>query len=202
MCAIDRPGASNNATNQLSSEDAPPTNDGVHRTCHDRYRSSDHLFPSPELSTFSKILANMSSTRTSVTQSATAVPARLAIKNEHLAGLDPEWVQLWHNHGAHMVRADEVSIEEYRENPAAYSFTYPTYAGRLHSRSQDLDGEADPRQGPDVFAVQDLQVPVSTPSGEITVRMYSPEGPGPFPVHLNFHGGNCFLCKKETLPGR
>lgn len=32
-------------------------------------------------------------------------------------------------------------------------------------------------------------MPVTTPAGEITVRVYSPEGPGPFPVHLNFHGG-------------
>lgn len=43
--------------------------------------------------------------------------------------------------------------------------------------------------GPDVFLVQDMQVPVTTPVGEITVRVYSPKGAGPFPVHLNFHGG-------------
>jgi acetyl esterase/lipase len=43
--------------------------------------------------------------------------------------------------------------------------------------------------GPDVFHVEDVQVPVTTPMGEITVRIYSPEGSGPFPVHLNFHGG-------------
>lgn len=54
---------------------------------------------------------------------------RLAIKKEHLAGLDPEWVDLWNNHGANMVRADELSLEEYRKDPARYDFTYPTYAG-------------------------------------------------------------------------
>lgn len=32
-------------------------------------------------------------------------------------------------------------------------------------------------------------VPVSQPKGTITVRVYSPEGPGPFPVHINMHGG-------------
>lgn len=48
--------------------------------------------------------------------------------------------------------------------------------------------------GPDVFHVEDRQVPVSQPAGEITVRIYSPEGPGPLPVHLNFHGGKSFHC--------
>lgn len=32
-------------------------------------------------------------------------------------------------------------------------------------------------------------MPVTDPSGEIVVRIYTPFGPGPFPVHLNFHGG-------------
>ena len=48
--------------------------------------------------------------------------------------------------------------------------------------------------GPEVFHVEDIQVPVTTPAGEITVRVYSPKGPGPFPVHLNFHGGKCSTC--------
>lgn len=38
-----------------------------------------------------------------------------------------------------------------------------------------------------------MQVPVTTPAGNITVRVYSPKGPGPFPVHLNFHGGPSYL---------
>ncbi|KAH3973407.1 hypothetical protein HBI25_082130 [Parastagonospora nodorum] len=112
---------------------------------------------------------------TSTVQTQTTTEPRLAIRKEHLAGLDPEWVELWHAHGAHMVRADELSLEEYRENPAQYSFTHPTCAG------------------PDVFHVEDIQMPVTTPVGEITVRVYSPEGPGPFPVHLNFHGGGWVL---------
>jgi len=68
---------------------------------------------------------------TSTIQTQTPTEPRLAIKKEHLAGLDPEWVELWHRHGAHMVRADELSLEEYRENPAQYSFTYPTCAGQF-----------------------------------------------------------------------
>jgi acetyl esterase/lipase len=47
--------------------------------------------------------------------------------------------------------------------------------------------------GPEVFHVEDIRIPVTTPVGEVTVRVYSPEGPGPFPVHLNFHGGGWVL---------
>ncbi|GMG00663.1 unnamed protein product [Aspergillus oryzae] len=36
-------------------------------------------------------------------------------------------------------------------------------------------------------------VPVSNPEGLITCRVYTPAGPGPFPVHLNFHGGGWVL---------
>jgi acetyl esterase/lipase len=36
-------------------------------------------------------------------------------------------------------------------------------------------------------------VSVKNPSGEINVRVYSPKGFGPFPVHLNFHGGGWVL---------
>jgi acetyl esterase/lipase len=43
--------------------------------------------------------------------------------------------------------------------------------------------------GPEVHHVQDHQVPVLEPKGSITCRVYTPAGPGPFPVHLNFHGG-------------
>ncbi|KAJ5587021.1 Alpha/beta hydrolase fold-3 [Penicillium hispanicum] len=101
--------------------------------------------------------------------------SRLSIPEKLLPGLDPEWVSLWETYGSSMVRADEVSIEKYRESPGTYSFTYPTYSG------------------PPVFHVDDIQIPVSRPAGQITIRIYSPEGPGPFPVHLNFHGGGWVL---------
>ena len=41
--------------------------------------------------------------------------------------------------------------------------------------------------GPDVAAVDDFTVP--GPEGEIPVRVFSPGGPGPFPVLMWFHGG-------------
>ncbi|KAI8168882.1 Trichothecene 3-O-acetyltransferase TRI101 [Colletotrichum sp. SAR 10_70] len=60
------------------------------------------------------------------------------------------------------------------------------YPGRLAISAQDYPG-------PEVFHVEDRKIPVTKPFGKITVRIYSPEGPGPFPVHLNFHGGGWVL---------
>jgi hypothetical protein len=37
---------------------------------------------------------------------------------------------MWNEHGGgDMIRADEVTIEEYRKAPAKYGFSYPTWAG-------------------------------------------------------------------------
>jgi acetyl esterase len=44
---------------------------------------------------------------------------------------------------------------------------------------------------PEVAQVEDRQVPVD--GGEITVRVYRPEGDGPFPAHVYFHGGAFWL---------
>ncbi|KAJ5767051.1 Alpha/beta hydrolase fold-3 [Penicillium nucicola] len=109
--------------------------------------------------------------------------SRLSIPKSLLTGLDPEWVSLWERHGSSMVRADELSLEEFRKDPAAYSFTFPTcpgYRWRIHTHRN---------LGPPVFHVEDLEIPVSNPAGNIMIRVYTPAGPGPFPVHLNFHGG-------------
>jgi acetyl esterase len=45
--------------------------------------------------------------------------------------------------------------------------------------------------GPDVAQQTDHQVPVD--GGEITVRVYRPEGEAPFPCHLYIHGGGFWL---------
>jgi acetyl esterase len=45
--------------------------------------------------------------------------------------------------------------------------------------------------GPDVAAVADRTVPVD--GGEIGVRVYTPDGDGPFPAHVYFHGGGFWL---------
>jgi acetyl esterase/lipase len=49
-------------------------------------------------------------------------------------------------------------------------------------------------EGPSVFHVEDIEIPVSHPAGKIMIRVYTPAGPGPFPVHLNFHGGTYITC--------
>jgi len=40
-----------------------------------------------------------------------------------------------------------------------------------------------------VYQEEEFDIPVTKPAGQIKVRVYRPEGPGPFPVHLNYHGG-------------
>jgi acetyl esterase/lipase len=39
---------------------------------------------------------------------------------------------------------------------------------------------------------------VTRPAGLIKVRVYTPEGTGPFPVHLNHHGGKYVLFQDES----
>ena len=45
--------------------------------------------------------------------------------------------------------------------------------------------------GPDVAQIDDRVIPVD--GGEITVRVYTPDGDGPFPAHVYFHGGGFWL---------
>jgi acetyl esterase len=47
-----------------------------------------------------------------------------------------------------------------------------------------------------VGTVQDLRIP--GPAGEIPVRVYTPEGIGPFPGLVYFHGGGWVLCDLDT----
>lgn len=61
--------------------------------------------------------------------------------------LDPEWVQLWNGHGRYKMRADEVPVEQYREDPAAYSFTYPTWPGEYEANPFQIR-PLRPQQGP------------------------------------------------------
>jgi acetyl esterase len=42
---------------------------------------------------------------------------------------------------------------------------------------------------------------LSGPDGEIPVRIYTPEGSGPFPVLVYFHGGGFVLCDLDTHDG-
>jgi hypothetical protein len=75
------------------------------------------------------MMATTTTVTTTISQANESTPPRLAIEQKHLAGLDPEWVELLHTYGAYMVRADELSLEEFRKDPTQHSFTYPTCAG-------------------------------------------------------------------------
>jgi acetyl esterase len=50
---------------------------------------------------------------------------------------------------------------------------------------------------PEVASVVDHRVPVD--GGEITVRVYTPEGDGPFPCYVYFHGGGWFMGRVEQF---
>ena len=75
----------------------------------------------------------MSTTQTTIVIEEDRKESRLSIPKRPLAGLDPEWVDLWERYGSSMVRADELSLEEFRKSPAVYSFTFPTCAGKFES---------------------------------------------------------------------
>ncbi|MBW2283923.1 MAG: alpha/beta hydrolase [Deltaproteobacteria bacterium] len=48
----------------------------------------------------------------------------------------------------------------------------------------------------DVSNVTDMNIP--GPSGEIPIRVYTPEGKGPFPALVYFHGGGWVICNLNT----
>lgn len=52
-----------------------------------------------------------------------------SIPESYYDKLDPDWAMLWEEHGSKVERADLVSIDEVRQNPSKYSFTYPTSPG-------------------------------------------------------------------------
>lgn len=121
-------------------------------------------------------------------------PVQPDVPEDWVTSLDPEWVQLWNEHGRYQHRADEVDIEAFRENPSQYSFTHPTYEGKCYlcylSAAWVLIW---PGIGPPVHRVEDIKVPVDKPEGEITVRLYSPNTDVAVPVHFNMHGGGWVL---------
>ncbi|MEX0665670.1 MAG: alpha/beta hydrolase [Acidimicrobiia bacterium] len=73
-------------------------------------------------------------------------------------------------------RDPNVTVQEQRDN--AHGFMQQSFMAL---------GEP----GPDVGKVSDVRVSVD--GGEITVRVYTPPGAGPFPAHIYFHGGAFWL---------
>jgi acetyl esterase len=60
-----------------------------------------------------------------------------------------------------------------------------------------INSKARPRAaGPDVARVEERLIP--GPGAEIPVRVYTPEGPGPFPILVWFHGGGWVVGDLDT----
>src|SRR6204780_3885205 len=56
-----------------------------------------------------------------------------------------------------------------------------------------------PERAAKVAKVEDRRIP--GPAGEIPIRVYTPEGTGPFPVLVFFHGGGWVICNLDTHDG-
>jgi len=54
-------------------------------------------------------------------------------------------------------------------------------------------------KGPEVFGVEDRNIP--GPAGEIPVRIYWPSAGGPFPVLMEFHGGGFVRGNRDSYDG-
>ncbi|MEQ8858577.1 MAG: alpha/beta hydrolase [Pseudomonadales bacterium] len=66
----------------------------------------------------------------------------------------------------------------------------PAEGRELYRLMRPLDPEAP------VVQVADRSIP--GPGGALAVRVYTPEGPGPFPVYVNFHGGGWVIGDLDT----
>jgi acetyl esterase len=88
------------------------------------------------------------------------------------------------------VRAVLAALEEEGGPPLE---TQPVAEARRLSAEalKPMEGEPEP-----VGTIQDLRIP--GPAGEIPVRVYTPDGNGPFPGLVYFHGGGWVLCDLDT----
>ncbi|CAK7236081.1 hypothetical protein SBRCBS47491_009514 [Sporothrix bragantina] len=101
--------------------------------------------------------------------------------------LDPKVKEIYNKYQAHRLRADQVTYEEFDADRARYIFPRDKVASRFCP----------------VGNVTTHTLPVSNPSGEITVRIYRPtEEVTPktwvynhdkLPMYVNFHGGGFVL---------
>ena len=65
--------------------------------------------------------------------------------------------------------------------------------------ARQLSVVAPPGEPPQVARVEDRTFP--GPDGEIPVRVYTPEGDGPFPALVFFHGGGFVICGLDSHDG-
>ncbi|KIH92130.1 hypothetical protein SPBR_09125 [Sporothrix brasiliensis 5110] len=102
--------------------------------------------------------------------SSSSSPPLNPIHLDMVGRLDPRFVEYYNKNLAHKEATHQVPLAEVRANPAAWARPW----------IQDDD--------PDT---KDWTVPST--DGAFVVRVYHPDasraGPGPYPVHINFHGG-------------
>ncbi|CAK7212872.1 hypothetical protein SBRCBS47491_001611 [Sporothrix bragantina] len=99
-----------------------------------------------------------------------------AVHPDVLPKLDPTFVKFFQDTSGVHVATHKVPLEEIRKDPHKFASRWS-----LNALEKGIE------------RVQDYQVPTKDGTTAITVRAYSPDpataGPGPYPVHVNFHGG-------------
>jgi acetyl esterase/lipase len=80
---------------------------------------------------------------------------------------------------------DQLSVEEAR--------TQPTPADAVEAVLEEKGESASPQP---VGNVEDIAIP--GPAGDIPARVYTPEGTGPFPVIVYFHGGGWVIADLDV----
>lgn len=81
------------------------------------------------------------------------------------------------------------------EDPAAPPLNMQTpdeFRALIRDLIQEIGGDAEP-----VSSVEDSTIP--GPAGEIPARIYTPEGEGPFPILVFYHGGGWVIGDLDTL---
>ncbi|CAK7204193.1 hypothetical protein SEUCBS139899_006947 [Sporothrix eucalyptigena] len=99
-----------------------------------------------------------------------------SIHPDVLGQLDPTFVKFFQDTSGVHVATHKIPLEEIRKDPHKFASRWS-----LNAVEQGFD------------RVQDYQVPTKDGTTTITARAYSPDpetaGPGPYSVHVNFHGG-------------
>lgn len=88
-----------------------------------------------------------------------------------------------------------VDMMNAQEQPADAGLSVAELRDRAHA-GMELSYLALGEPGPEMASIVDHRVAVGgdgIPAGEITVRVYTPSGDGPFPGHLYLHGGGFWL---------
>lgn len=93
-------------------------------------------------------------------------------------------------------KLDPAFIKLYNDN-VAYKPTGPIDLAILRKHYSQLYSYGT-GTAPDAARTYDTTFALADGSGDITLRVYEPEGKGPWPVHVDFHGGGWGLGDLET----